>query len=87
MSDFNVLQKWNYKEKKYKNHEVVKDWNVQVYEEDMDQLINCANCGKREKYGNCYTSKTIHTSAGFGFAICDDCYNEELKEAMEEQKQ
>lgn len=31
--------------------------------------------------GNCYTSKEIHTPHGFGYAVCESCYN--IERALE----
>jgi len=43
----------------------------------MDKIVNCANCGKELKFGECYTSKTIHTEIGMGYGVCEECYNKE----------
>jgi len=34
-------------------------------------------------YGDGYTSKTIHNSVGFGYPVCEKCYNKELEEESE----
>ena len=53
------------------------DWNVKNYSDDMDEIVNCPHCGKEVTFGSCYTSKEIHTPHGFGYAVCDKCYNME----------
>jgi hypothetical protein len=40
----------------------------------MGAIVNCACCGKRLPFGECYTSREIHTGLGFGYAVCGDCY-------------
>ena len=45
----------------------------------MDKIVNCANCGKELKFGECYTSKTIHTEIGMGYGVCEECYDKEEK--------
>lgn len=34
-----------------------------------------------------YTSKQIHTELGFGYAVCEQCYEKEWREAIENEKQ
>lgn len=48
--------------------------------DDMDKVVSCASCGQKVKYGDCYTSRQIHTEFGIGFAVCSECYEKELKE-------
>lgn len=45
-----------------------------LYEVDMDQIVQCAHCGREVRYGDCYTSRTIHNDYGLGYAVCEDCY-------------
>jgi len=45
-----------------------------LYTDDMDKEIACCQCGRKIKFGNCYTSRTIHTEMGMGYAECEDCY-------------
>lgn len=69
-----ILRKWNYKSERYEKHEIPDEWNVALFENDMDKLINCADCGKKIKYGEGYTSRDIHTHIGLGYCVCKDCY-------------
>lgn len=71
------MEKWNYKTHNYDPYEVPIDWNCKTYSEDMNEIINCASCGRKIRYGNCYTSKEIHTSVGFGYGVCSKCYEKE----------
>lgn len=43
----------------------------------MKEIVNCPHCGKELEYGNCYTSLEIHTEMGFGYGVCEKCYEEE----------
>lgn len=52
-----------------------------LYTDNMEQEVACCQCGKKVKYGDCYTSRTIHTpNGGFGYAECEDCYFKDLRE-------
>lgn len=42
-----------------------------LYTDNMEQEIACCQCGKKVKYGDCYTSQTIQTPKGFGYAECE----------------
>lgn len=75
------LNRWNYETHEYDPYGVPDEWNVKSYSDDMDEIINCPHCGKEVTYGSCYTSKEIHTPHGFGYAVCENCYN--IEQAIE----
>lgn len=72
-----MAQKWNWKTHKYESYKL--PLNSTMFQFDMDDVIACAGCGKHLKYGNSYTSLEIHNSEGIGYAVCEECYNEEWK--------
>lgn len=72
-----VLQKWNYKKHNYEDYKVPDNWNVKTYGNGMEEIINCAQCGKKLKFGDSYTSLEVHTGMGFGYSVCEDCYEKE----------
>ena len=45
----------------------------------MEEFVNCAECGNRIKYGQCYTSMKIHNNDGLGYPVCYECYLKELR--------
>lgn len=53
------------------------------YEQKMGKIVSCCSCGKKVRYGECYTSRQIHTEAGFGYAECEDCYYSYLRGGSE----
>lgn len=73
-----IVGKWNYEKHDYEPYKIPNDWNCKTYSEDMDEIINCAQCGRSVKIGNCYTSLEIHNRIGFGFGVCENCYNSEF---------
>ena len=78
-----IMKKWNYETHQYEEYKVPSDWNVSMYETDMDKVVNCAECGKQIKYGESYTSVKIHDEVGFGYAVYYDCHCKGLKEKLE----
>ena len=70
------LNKWNYEKNKYELYEIPDDWIVPIIT-DLDIIVNCPHCGKKLPYGKTYTSLEIHTGCGFGYGVCDKCYQEE----------
>lgn len=73
------LRKWNYEIHEYNPMEVPDEWNVLLYTDDMDEIVNCPHCGKELPYGETYTSKEIHNWVGLGYGVCEECYEEEWK--------
>ena len=73
-----TLRKWSYKKRVYEPYEIPDEWNVATYSDDMDKVVQCAQCGREVKFGDTYTSHEVHTKFGMGYAVCDRCYDEEL---------
>ena len=74
-----VIKKWDYPSHSYFSIPITsrEPLNIKTYSEDMNEIVNCAQCLKEIKIGDSYTSKEIHTDLGFGFAVCEDCYEKE----------
>lgn len=75
-----IVQRWNPISKQYYPYTIPDGVNICAYSEDMDKQVNCARCFKVSVYGDLYTSKQIHTSMGFGYGVCEDCYEKECAE-------
>lgn len=39
------IQKWNPRTREYEEYRP--DWDVTLYSEDMDIIVNCAECGQK----------------------------------------
>lgn len=72
-----MVLKWIPEKHKYVKYELPE--GASLWEEDMEEVVSCASCGKKVKFGNSYTSRHIHEESGFGFAVCKECYEKELK--------
>ena len=75
----------------YRNHcyekpeELPKNWHTPLVADSMDEIINCACCGKEIRYGDGYSSIDICGMSGcLGYSICEECYKKELAELFEE---
>lgn len=64
------IQKWNSKTRKYEEYRP--DWDVTLYSEDMDIIVNCAGCGQKLKFGDTCTSQQIHNEMGLGYPVCEE---------------
>lgn len=73
-------KKWDPKKRVYNDYEIPDDWNCKTYSDDMGEVINCAQCGKKITFGEGYCSRQIHTKMGFGYSVCEDCYERETQE-------
>lgn len=76
------IQKWNPKKHVYESYEPNPEWKLILLSDDMDELVNCAQCGKKIKFGDSYTSKQIHNPIGLGYPVCESCYEVELKKEV-----
>ena len=78
------MLRWNEKEHKYEPFTVPSSYICRMYSDDMDLVVNCPHCGRKVLYGNGYTSCQIFESNGlFGYAVCPECHERELKERYE----
>lgn len=71
------LQRWDYDLHKYIPFVVPNECVFKIYSNNMDDIINCCQCFKEMKFAEGYTSMEVHTGAGFGYAVCEKCYDEE----------
>ncbi len=78
LGKFSILRKWNVKTHQYDNYKVPIDKVLLIYSDDLDKIVNCAQCLKKVRYGDCYTSLEIHNHLGMGYVVCKDCYDEEF---------
>lgn len=80
-------KKWDPVKKEYKDCQI--PIGAYIGAERYD-FVECAQCGKKVLYGDCYTSLHIHTVSGFGYAVCGKCYEKEMREeesAMKENEE
>lgn len=82
------LKKWSYSTQEYEDYSVPDNRNICLIVpiDKLNEICDCANCGKKVIIGDTYTSRTIHNKYGFGYCICEDCYSEEFKEEMKYNK-
>lgn len=72
------VNKWNFITKKYTEVDLPDDKNITTFSPNLNDIVNCVSCFKPLTFGDSYTSRTYHTNMGFGYCICEDCYNQEL---------
>ena len=74
----NKYLKWNSKTREYEPYYVADDKVLKTYSENMNEIVNCCQCLKEIRIGDGYTSMEVHTSIGFGFCVCEECFQEEM---------
>lgn len=72
---YRLAGKWNRGLDDYEP--VILPADCSTYEDDMETIVRCAQCGKPMKFGSGYASKEVHTAMGMGYCVCPDCYAEE----------
>ena len=75
-----TVGKWNYDTESYEPYDAPE--GAVTYSALMDKVIMCASCGRKVMFGDCYTSRTIHTQMGIGFAVCPKCHEAEVREEL-----
>ena len=78
------VKKWNPDKRCYEPHPYPNEWNVGFFSTDLDEFINCAQCGKKLPYGDAFTSRELYAGAGmFGMAVCPECHEAEWEREKE----
>lgn len=75
-----TIDRWDHNTEKYEPVEIPDDWNVTTFSSDLDEEVNCVHCGKPIPYGDSYCSRRYHDKYGMGYAECEDCYEEQLRD-------
>ena len=76
-----IAKKWNFKDRRYRTFTVSDD--AVVYEKDPNTIVACANCGMKVAFGKTHASLVIHYLPNMGYAVCEDCHNDEVSERIE----
>lgn len=74
-----ILRKWNVKSHTYEPYEIPDDWKIPLIDDNMDEIVNCVQCGKELPFGDGYTSLEVHTEIGIGYTVCHECYQKEIE--------
>ena len=81
------VRQWNYATKSYDPYILpVPDGKYILVTDDMDLPINCMSCGKEMTFGVGYTSKELHTQVGFGYPVCEQCYEKEYERDIQDRR-
>ncbi len=71
-----MAEKWDFEKHRYEPYSLPPF--ATIYENDMEKIVVCAECGKPMKFGTSYVSLAIHNFMGFGYAVCEECHRKEL---------
>lgn len=69
-----TVGKWNYLKHEYDPYSLP-DGATTIA--GLDEVVACADCGKKVIFGDTYTSMEIHNHFGMGYAVCPKCYEKE----------
>ena len=76
------MNKWDYELHQYVKFLIPAEWKVVLACDEMDEKVNCCQCGKEVEFGNTYSSQEFHNEIGFGYAVCEECHEKEMERAM-----
>lgn len=68
--------KWDPFEREYSDYKLPE--GASTYSFDMDAEVSCASCGNVIRYAESFSSLEIHTATGIGYAVCGECYGDEI---------
>ena len=77
------MKKYNIYTREYEPYSIPEHWICPLYSNNMNEVVNCSSCGKLILFGNGFTSRLIHSDKGFGYSVCEECHDKEVKEEME----
>lgn len=72
-----MIRKYDVEKREMIDYEVKRAWRLALWNTNMDEIVNCAQCGEQLKYGDCYTSRELMNGAGLGYGVCSRCYAKE----------
>lgn len=73
-----MLPRWNYEKHRYEPWQLSP--TAALHKEDLEEIVDCCECGRQVKFGDCYTSLRVHNPIGLGYAVCEKCYEKEWEE-------
>ena len=72
-----MIRKYDVEKREMIDWYVPREWRLALWNTNMDERVNCAQCGTEHKYGDCYTSRELMNGAGLGYGVCSKCYVKE----------
>ena len=73
-----VIRKWNENKRDYDDVTIPDEWKTPLFCMNMDETVNCVNCGREMKFGEGFTSKRYHNKSGAAYSECKKCFDEYL---------
>lgn len=68
------VNRWDFEKHEYDIIEVPDNWIITTRGSSQ---CNCVSCGRKVYVDDCYTSYQYQDAIGFGYLVCEDCYNKE----------
>ena len=73
-----VIRKWNENKKDYDDVTIPDEWKTPIFSNNMDETVNCVNCGREMRFVEGFTSKRYHNRTGAAYSECQKCFDEYL---------
>ncbi len=80
-----TVHKYNQTKGTFEKIELPDDWKCVTFQDLLNTVINCANCGKPILYGKSFVSKEILKGGinGSGCSVCGECSAKEVRTEKE----
>ena len=80
-----MMNRWDYKTHTYLKWAIPAEWKVVLTCEDMEEKVNCCQCGREVEFGNTYSSQEVQNDYGLGYATCEECHNKEMERRLSDE--
>lgn len=82
-----IVNRWNPRTHEYEDHYIKHPDRIRVYDVDLDEYCDCAQCGHPTLIRMSFRSLEIEGSDGYPFSVCYPCHIREVVSAkMEDEK-
>ena len=82
-----VIRKWNESKKDYDVVKIPDSWNVPLHCGNMNEIVNCINCGCKMKFGDGFQSRRYQNVSGEAYSECRKCFDEYLPTYFKSRKE
>lgn len=72
-----MIKKYDVEKRETIDWYVPREWVIALWNTNMDDKVNCAQCGTKLRYGDCYTSRELFNGGGLGYGVCSLCSQKE----------
>ena len=74
------INKWNSETQTYEKVDFPDKFHISTWEPSLKNKVVCPSCKSTIEFGEAFTSKRYQDDLGYGYCVCEKCYNNEKAE-------